>query len=463
MSWIQAFNQPYPGALQYLQSGGMLPAREQNSCYTGVAQAVGLDPAVYGSGAPRARLANQSGSRARNFQGGVGAIGPAIGLSPMVYGIPFPGYPSLAEQQKVGVTQAESEQWREVYAAQLRDRGVVANPTQESPWPPTAGYGTGQYGSQYGPNQNPREQNAVRRLRLRPARRLSAPAATRIKCEPGRVPCGRVCCYPGNQCINGRCKWPIRHPNAARSDRRLNGVVSSCHDMCEAIAKGQGWDPEDLPESFGNCWANCIAAFTPPEAGSGPTIQAPSGPRPSGRRGRRLRPKRGRKTTVATVSRITNGCVKCGSVFCCGKGMTTRECCELNRPLRRRTGRLAKSRVRKHAGAKSPRSGASDCFGICCGAHEPEGTDCSSKDAKITKPSTWSCMTRCLKVPDPTPGAGGGPSLSGGRPRRVPKGCRTCGIGGICCRPRVCRTFTEPGGGTYSACVDRLRNGGGAR
>lgn len=230
MSWIQAFNQPYPGALQYLQAGGLLPTRQQNSCYPGLAQAIGLAPGVYGQpaagtvvanyGAPRPRLPGARWRRASNFQGGVGAIGPAIGLSPLVYGVPFPGYPSLGQQQKVGVSPAEAEQWKQVYAAQMRDRGVVANPrprdcettynergirttccwtgpnervcetsddrldaelaaqgwtrreirvpprprrarrrrngcAQESPWMPTAGYGTGQYGSQYGPNANP--------------------------------------------------------------------------------------------------------------------------------------------------------------------------------------------------------------------------------------------------------------------------------------------------------------------
>lgn len=177
MTWVQAFNQPYPGALQFLQAGGFLPygaPRVRNSCYPGVGPAIGLLPGVYGQPAAGSRLPNPNWHRASNGAA-FGAVGPAIGLSPMVYGVPFPGYPSLAQQKRVGVSAAEAQQWKRVYAAQLRDRGIAANRVrtrvhvrspnprnsvqdcarQTSPWWPSWSYGTGQYGGQYGPNREP--------------------------------------------------------------------------------------------------------------------------------------------------------------------------------------------------------------------------------------------------------------------------------------------------------------------
>lgn len=159
MSWIQTFNSAYPGALQFLQAGGLVqnpgmaslraaPASPYDNDLSGCIEAAKKD-CLSGPKESQAKcLAHYAWSclktygpesksppapprgprlRARNFQAGVGAIGPAIGLSPMAYGIPFPGYPSLAEQQKVGVSPQESQEWKQVYEAQMSDRMAVAS------------------------------------------------------------------------------------------------------------------------------------------------------------------------------------------------------------------------------------------------------------------------------------------------------------------------------------------------
>lgn len=60
------------------------------------------------------------------------------------------------------------------------------------------------------------------------------------------------------------------------------------------------------------------------------------------------------------------------------------------------------------------RNGDSDqCYEICCDLH---GEDC--KSGKISKPGTWNCMLRCLKLPMPPPSGGLGTPT-----RRRQNGC----------------------------------------
>lgn len=61
------------------------------------------------------------------------------------------------------------------------------------------------------------------------------------------------------------------------------------------------------------------------------------------------------------------------------------------------------------AAARQPPRGpsAETCFQACCGVFEPDGTNCKSKDAKVTRPNTWTCILNCLKIPDPNPASVG--------------------------------------------------------
>lgn len=281
MTWIQAFDQPYPGALQILQAGGFLP-----------------NPSGAYADRPRARMPSPNWDRARNFA--AGAIGPAIGLSPMAYGIPFPGYPSLAEQEKVGVSPAESQAWRQVYAAQQRDRGFNPLPA----W-------------------------------------CSSPITTTI----------------------GGKKW--------------------CFDK-----KSGGWI---CAEASGHC---------DPEGGR------PAPParlqRPRVRVRNRARSRKSRLRVKSTPRRATRlprdwGCGYCypnDPRGCCGFP----ECCY-------------------PTSVRNP-SEADTCFSVCCDLHEPSGSDCGT-GGKITKPGTWNCMKRCLKMPDTKAGRPGRVTT----PRRVQNGC----------------------------------------
>lgn len=310
MTWIQGFNQPYPGALQILQAGGFVPrqpnpsdTREQNSCYTGVGPAIGLSPAVYGQpaagalpnyGPPRARTPNRNWARARvkNFQGGVGAIGPAIGLSPLVYGVPFPGYPSLADQPRVGVSPAEAQQWKEVYAVQMRDRGVVGNPLPD--WCPSS-------------------------------------ITTKIKgskwCYDPKTG-GWICAESSGSC-DGKEDRPglgrIVAPARPRPGRRSRGRLLR-------RARARRRNPGDCPQQVSPWY---------PTAGYG-----------TGQYGSQYGPNQNplagihRATMRKQIPRNANGCVSCGRATCCGSGMTVAECCRLVRGDVRRAGRVSRSRRR---------------------------------------------------------------------------------------------------------------------
>lgn len=101
----------------------------------------------------------------------------------------------------------------------------------------------------------------------------------------------------------------------------------------------------------------------------------------------------------------TRGFGRCSSDWDCPPGKSclpigpkskTHICQE--RPVAAPTaGGQGQSRIR--VSSRPSRSEADTCFKVCCGVHEPAGSDCGS-GGKITKPGTWSCMKRCLKLPE---------------------------------------------------------------
>jgi hypothetical protein len=95
---------------------------------------------------------------------------------------------------------------------------------------------------------------------------------------------------------------------------------------------------------------------------------------------------------------------------------------------------LNQSRIRTKVTRATPRSEADQCFEVCCSLHEPSGSDCKG-DGKVTQPGTWSCLKRCLKMPDPQ-------APSPGRPRGW------CGAGEHLCAKKT------PGGSSNFCCCD---------
>lgn len=158
---------------------------KNGACFPGVETAIGLDPGTYGTRQynPHAqdnpmmpifrRATNNYRShpdyqRSRGWvrrRNQAGTIGPALGLSPFVYGQPGPWAPPLALQPHFPANNpgpdargAVSRLGNPTYRERKRTNPPTAidfRPSQDSPWIPSPGYGTGEYGRQYAPNRTP--------------------------------------------------------------------------------------------------------------------------------------------------------------------------------------------------------------------------------------------------------------------------------------------------------------------
>ncbi|MDP3910850.1 MAG: hypothetical protein Q8Q14_10720 [Gemmatimonadales bacterium] len=381
---------------------------------------------------PRARMPSANWQRARNYA--AGAIGPAIGLSPMAYGIPFPGYPSLADQQKVGVSLEESQAWRQVYAAQQRDRGIMANPDPA--------YGMPMYSyppsSLFDPQRvGVSQAEAAQWMQVYPGQR-----AERILAEQGKVGMSAAEAEQWKQVYpqQERERWlaAMRKPGVPASEMETwkgvhaaqlpeRGFVANplpdwCPSSITTTIKGKKWcfDPKTngwiCAEASGNC---------DPAGSSAPMGLTAAKP---GRLQRRVR--------ARNSARMRN----CGqeSPWPPSAGYGTGQYGGQYGPNRSLNPR---SRIRTRV---TPRSEADTCFSVCCGLHEPGGSDCGS-GGKITQPKTWECMTRCLKLPEPKAGRARRPSKWVSLPGR-PRGW--CGPGEHLCAAK------SPGPGSNYCCCD---------